>query len=151
MFWPIQAGGRIVIGALGQDVVDYCMPPGRPPRVALESAAITVSDAGVVHMYNAAKRATSRGVPRDVLERLADVLANPDAIFLDAGAGRDPVLLYVVDLGEREGKFVVQLTKARKERGGDGARRRIVTNEVWSASVVSRGGSFNPGEMERIR
>ena len=116
---------RRVVGALGNDVLSWLAAHA---GVTPETAAITISDKGVMHLVRDAKRKRGNALRLEDVRRLPSLLMHPDAVYWDQGVSvgqtRDPALVYIWDTGERgAGKIVVAINltarvydAARKER-----------------------------------
>ncbi|UJX43044.1 minor capsid protein [Desulfovibrio sp. JY] len=149
---PIKTGERRVVGALPDEVLEF-FAAGRASAggeaVELSSGAITLSEAGIAHIYRETKRASGIGLPREVIARAVDALWEPEAIYWDKA---NPALLYLIDAGEESaGKLVVQVNYAAKAHDAAGARVRIVTNDVRSGRIIDPAVLDNAGLYERIK
>jgi len=124
-----QKGDRRVAGVLSQPVLDYLAGIGKTPQ----SGAITITDQAIGHILRASKAEVAP--PDDVMRRLPELLAKPEAILWDRDFGN---LAYVVEIGgDRSTRFVVSLDRYERERDpASGARRQIQTNAVINGQVV---------------
>jgi len=96
------------------------------------SGAVTIDDRTVMHMLRDAK--VSRGAALSVadLQRLPDILGEPQQILFDAA---DPALVYVFAPAEGElGKVIVRVDFSTKLD-----RQRVVTNSVRTGGLVDPG------------
>lgn len=134
-------GERRVVGAVGNDVQGWLKEKF---TVALETAAITVSDKELMHFLRTAKEARGNSVPVEYLKRLPELLSTPDAIYWDkgkegekSGERRPSGLVYVWDAGERgAGKLVVRVNYATKIIDSETKKRNSInTNALISGCV----------------
>lgn len=87
------------IGALPNDVVSALIEQDLTPT----SAIITLRDTDVLKLIK-----DSRALPKSFLQNIADYLINPEAVLLD-NTQDTPALLYVVDMGDGQGKAVISV------------------------------------------
>lgn len=151
---PIKTGERRVVGALPDEVLEF-FAAGRATAsgeaVELSSGAITLSEAGIAHLYRETKRASGIGLPREVVARAVDALWEPEAIYWDKAS---PALLYLIDAGEESGKLVVRVnyaTRVRVPNAGALRRETIRTNDLWSGRLIDPADLENAGMYERIK
>ena len=114
-------GARRIVGAFGDDVLSGLTDRGITPS----TAAISISDADVLHALRTAKAAP---LPLSVWKRLPTLLANPAAIYHDT---QNPGLIYVLDEPEGQGKVIVLVDYATKVD-----RKKLLVNTVRTGSRV---------------
>ena len=118
------AGEAFEAGALPLAVVDALRQRGDPPA----SAQVVVTDERLAHIERDRKRERGQGLDGADMDRLPEVLANPQAVLLDK-EGKGRTLLFAFSPAEREaGKVVVRLDF----REG----KRPAANAVRSAGYV---------------
>lgn len=144
---PIKTGERRVVGALSEKVIMFLRDVA---QVEPASGAITLSEAGLAHLYREVKRESGVGLPREVIEDAADALWAPEAVYWDL---RKPGLLYVRDVDGQAGKLVVRVnykTKVKVEGDGKIERVMIRTNDIWSGRVLDPAALANDKEYRLI-
>lgn len=130
-------GGRRVVGALGDDVLDYLAAQGISPA----TAAISIGDRDVLHALRSAK---ANPLPVDVWAQLPSLLAQPEGIFWDT---RKPGLVYVFPAPEGRGKVII-LVDYKTKLGG----KTTLINSVRTGQRIRDLSEFeNTGNYERIR
>lgn len=86
------------VGILPNDVVTALIEQDLAPA----SAIITLRDLDVLKLI------TDSAMPKSFLQRIADYLINPEAVLLDPTQDT-PALLYIVDMGDGQGKAVISV------------------------------------------
>lgn len=87
------------IGVLPNDVVNALIEQDLTPS----SAILTLRDTDVLKLIR-----NSSSLPKTFLQNIADYLMSPSAVLLDSTQD-EPVLLYVVDMGNGRGKAVISI------------------------------------------
>ncbi|HBN8473906.1 TPA: hypothetical protein L4942_003512 [Pseudomonas aeruginosa] len=125
---PVRRGRRVHVGTLSPQTVEGMSAAG----VEASTAVISVGDGDILHALRDAKAVatTTAGAPKALtiseLAGLPQILAQPQAVLLDAGAS---TLLYVLAAERREAAKVVVLVNYRLK----GEER---TNAVRTASLI---------------
>lgn len=88
------------IGVLPNDVINALIAQDLAPA----SAIVALRDTDVLRLIKG-----SRSLPKSFLQNLADYLINPEAVLLDTTQD-NPALLYVVDMGDGQGKAIISVT-----------------------------------------
>lgn len=88
------------IGVLPNDVINALIAQDLTPT----SAIVALRDTDVLRLIKG-----SRSLPKSFLQNLADYLLSPEAVLLDTTQD-NPALLYVVDMGDGQGKAIISVT-----------------------------------------
>ncbi len=132
---PRPRGRQINLGALSAPVLKELKARGIEPETAL----ISLRDDKLAHILRDVKRerktqaGTPIAVPYDVLVRLPDVVASPQAVLWDKSHQN---LLYVFPAGERAGKLIVEVNYVSKVTRPDGVREKQKANSIVSGGIV---------------
>lgn len=130
-------GARRVVGAFGDNVLDFLRRKGVTPA----TAAISVGDEDILHSLRSAKFAP---LPKEVWKRLPSLLANPAAIYWDL---QKPGLVYVLDEPGGKGKLVVLVDYKAKMDG-----KKVVLNNVRTGRRVETLREFdNAGRYMKVK
>lgn len=120
-----------VLAAADEDTMRWL---NREKKLALPSAAITVTRREAGHLSRSDKRNREQGLSEADVNRLPTLLHDPEAVLYD---NRDAALLYVFPRAEDglrdKGKIVVRMNYSRYV----GRHRKITTNSVRTAGYVS--------------
>lgn len=88
------------IGVLPEEVVNVLMAQDLTPT----SAIVALRDTDVLKLIK-----DSSSLPKSFMQNLADYLLSPEAVLLDTTQD-NPALLYVVDMGDGQGKAIISVT-----------------------------------------
>ena len=137
--WRRESAGRgrqaeaFELGALSPEVVMALRRRGTAPV----SATVTMTRRALTHAMRPAKRGRGAALDDADLDRLTDIIAEPEAVLLDA---RDTptALLYVFTphAAPGKGKVVVRVDYADRLRIGDAPRQMVTTNTARTAGYV---------------
>lgn len=130
-------GSQVVVGSLLPQVVDYLAAAA----VELETAAISLSDRELTHMLRPPKTGRGAGWPEDMILRLPDLVAAPQAVYWDTV---DPALLYVWPLEGQAAKAVIRVNYRVKSAG-----ETLKTNLIKTTGVVPQA-DLDQARYERI-
>lgn len=122
---PNPVGSQVTAGYLDEVVVNYLERRGITP----ETAIITIDDAKLRRMMRDLKRRLGKDLADEDLVRMAEILANPQAVLFDI---KNPALAYIFDIGQsgRAGKFVVRVNFKTKGEIGNSVRSGDVTPAI---------------------
>ena len=124
-------------GALAPSIISALTKRG----VHVPDAAITVNKAGAGHLRRGSKRRRGAGLSDADIDRLPEILAEPEAVLLDTG-GKGHSLLYVFvpapgSTDRDRGKVVVRVGYTMKFKELGKKSEKVASNSVRTAGYVS--------------
>ena len=126
-------GAQLVVGALPPATVEFLAAQG----VALETAAISLSDREFLHMARPAKALRGAAWPPSLLLELPSMLATPEAVYWDT---QDGLLVYAWSVEGQSAKAVIRVNYRVKSEG-----QKLRTNLIKTTGLVQ------PGNLEAPR
>lgn len=119
----------MVVGSLRPGTIKSLVARGQEPL----SAAVTLLDEDVAHLYREVKRSREGRLERDEILNLPSLIDSPEAVLWDQ---QDPGLLYVFSVGADKAKMVVRINYRTKGRNLAGDKVKLTTNAVTTGGRV---------------
>ena len=132
------------VGAVPPDALDALRRRGVEPA----TAAISVARRELTHLQRGPKEARGQALSDADMDRLPEILAEPEAVLLEELPGGNRGLLFVFEPADpadrRKGKWFVKVDARVDERREGGRRRPYRTNSIRSGGYVQSGDLRDP-------
>ena len=123
----VARGVNKSVGVILPEIIEALTARDMAPATSV----ITLRDRDILHALRDDKH---QPLPLDVWRNVADYLRAPEAVLLDKNES-PPLLLYVIDLGNNQGKLVLKLDYSIKVKTREG-KKQLKTNVVRSGTQI---------------